>query len=118
MTSEPFEPLPLSLIQRILTEPGLISGDAPPSNPYEVRGAGVFTRDWLRRLFDDLWNEPHYFLEPRLASHRELYGRTRRPKPSTPDWTVEADGWRLVIENGAMVGIEQFSPEIIVRRWP
>lgn len=39
---------------------------------------------------------------------RYPYGYIVIPLPATPDpdWTVEADGYRLVIRSGAMVGLE------------
>jgi hypothetical protein len=42
---------------------------------------------------------------------RYPYGFITIPLGRTPDpdWTVEADGWRLVIKDGAMVGLERQS---------
>ncbi len=40
------------------------------------------------------------------------------PEPPRPEWTVEADGWRLVIEDGAITGLVRAGVDVEVRpRW-
>ena len=33
------------------------------------------------------------------------------------DWTVEADGWRLVIRDGAIVGLERTLDYYVLPEW-
>lgn len=119
MSREPdhFEPLPLTLIRQILIEGPLTVPNREP-DPYQS-GSGVFTQESLHRVFDELRNGPplaEYELGPACQASGEPFRNVfRRPNAWLyQDWTVEADGWRLVIEGGAMLGLVRTAPEIVV----
>jgi hypothetical protein len=94
---------------------------------------GYLTQDMITQALDDLWfgKRDHYQL-PRLEGWREnrhwqdRHGHIPSPRNSygaliypggnldplplgVPelDWTVQAGGWRLVIEDGAITGIKE-----------
>ena len=81
----------------------------PP--PYMAGAGGVLTPGIIARALDEMWT-------PRLPAPPGGYRATREPfgalpvtvKP--PEWAVEAGGYRLVIRDGAMIGLEYDEP------WP
>jgi hypothetical protein len=81
-----------------------------PTGPaaYLAGASGTLTPDMLSRALDELWH-PRYPQPPGgYRGVRYPYGSITIPlgRPPAPEWTVEAGGYRLVIKDGAMVGLE------------
>lgn len=72
--------------------------------------AATLTPAHLRRTLDELWRGAPLRLSPweqaRAEAARILAGALPHPEPA---WAVAADGWRLVVYDGAIAGIEQES---------
>lgn len=69
-----------------------------------LTSGGVLTQEILRTALDQLWNPPRPLAPPGYQGGRFPFGAILMTV-SEPEWTVEADGWKLVIRDGAMVGL-------------
>lgn len=71
---------------------------------YQTGASGTLSAETIRKAFDDLWNYRPPLPPPGYLGSRKPFGLvpvTVQP----PEWTVEAGGYRLVIEGGAIVGL-------------
>jgi hypothetical protein len=90
---------PLEWLAGQLLSPGSVS-----PVPY-LSEAGTLTQAIVSGALDGLWNKRWPLPPGGYAGGREPFGAVpvvTRP----PEWTVEADGYRLVIKDGAMTGLE------------
>jgi hypothetical protein len=77
----------------------------PEVPPYLSETAGTLTPAIVSKAIDALWNERWPPPRPGYAGGREPFG-TVPVAVRPPEWTVEADGYRLVVKDGAIVGLE------------
>ena len=76
---------------------------------YLSESAGTLSAELIRKTMDDLMN-PRVPLPPvGYLGARKPFGAVRFTV-ADPEWTVEAGGWKLVIRNGAMLGLERSAP--------
>ena len=70
--------------------------------------AATLTPAILRHALDELWRGTPLRLSPREQAEAEAARVLAAAVPDPdPDWAVTADGWRLVIYDGAIAGISQ-----------
>lgn len=92
----------------VLAEAFAVSAPAD-STPYTT--AGSLTAATVRAAMDEMraqrWPGP----PAGYAGGREPFGAVPMPPRHYPEWTVEAGGYRLVIEDGAMAGLVRVDEE-------
>lgn len=81
-----------------------LTDDEQPA-PYAAESAGVLTPEIVAHALDELWNPPVPLPPGGYRGGREPFG-TVPVTVKPPEWTVETDGYRLVIRDGAMIGLE------------
>ena len=76
---------------------------------------GYLTPGIITRALDAAWQVRHGYLpSPRNSEGALIYPGNLNPLPlGVPelDWTVQAGGWRLVIADGAIRGLEECPDE-------
>jgi hypothetical protein len=78
----------------------------PDQWPWPTLPAGTLSAETIRRAMDELWRPARFRPVPGYARGQEPFGTVPvdfRPPPHP--WAVEADGWQLVIEDGAITGL-------------
>ena len=78
----------------------------PEPSPYLSASAGTLSAETVRRALDDLWHKRLPDPPAGYRGGREPFGSVRVTIPDAP-WTVEAGGWKLIIRDGAMTGLER-----------
>jgi hypothetical protein len=75
-------------------------------DPRLAQGAGTLSAEMIARAMDEMWRPVRFRPIPGYARGLEPFGAVPVDLGPPPHpWAVEAGGWRLVIERGAIVGL-------------